>query len=228
MKVAVLFSGGKDSCFSIYQAQKQEHEIACLVSILPENKESYMFHYPNIKLTELQAKAMGFIYVSMISPGKKEEELNELYNILSIVKNKYKVEGIVSGAIQSTYQKNRVDDVCRKLDLKSIAPLWNINHEDYMQELILRKFKAIIVGIAADGLNESWLGKEINRNTLTELRNLNLGTKMHLAGEGGEYESLVLDAPMFKKQIIIKSSKTNMENSCTGALEITKVELRDK
>ena len=223
MKLAALISGGKDSIYAAYKASKQ-HEIACIISFKSKKSDSYMFHIPNIGLVKQQAKAMNLPLIFMESSGIKEKELNDIKKALKLAIKKYSIQGVVSGALASNYQKSRIDKLCNELKLKSIAPLWHIDPEQYLKDLIKHSFEAIITAIAADGLDKSFLGKKINNNFINKIKK----TKIHLAGEGGEYESLVLDCPLFKKKLDIKKAKIEMENYCTGQLIIENAELIKK
>ena len=123
MKLASLFSGGKDSVCSAYLAKEQGNEIACLITILSENKESYMFHTPSIEKTRHQAKAMNIPLIIQKTKGKKEEELKDLEEAIKLAKERYKIEGVISGALASNYQKLRIENICKKLNLKSLSLL---------------------------------------------------------------------------------------------------------
>jgi asparagine synthase (glutamine-hydrolysing) len=149
--------------------------------------------------------------------GIKEEELEDLKQAIEIAKKKYKIEGIVSGAIASNYQKTRVDNICDELKLKSIAPLWGVNEELYINEL-MKNFKVIIVGIAAEGLNKELLGTTIGITFLDRMRSLNVSP----IGEGGEYESLVLECPLFNSKIKVEEFEIKMEDERTGHYIIKK------
>ncbi len=220
MKVAILFSGGKDSVYASYLA-KQDHEISCLISLESKSDESWMFHVPNIELVKLQAELMDVPILYRKTDGVKEEELKDLKNAIIEAKEDYGVEGIFSGALASSYQKERIEKICEDLDLKSISPLWHIDSEEYINSLIKDDFKVIIVGIAADGFNESWLGREIDSKFLEDIKKLNI----HPGGEGGEYESLVVDCPLFKNELKIVESRNLLENECTGKLIVEKTEI---
>lgn len=223
MKIAALVSGGKDSIYALFKASK-EHEITCIISFKSKKSDSYMFHIPNIDLVKLQAKAMNMPLIFMESSGIKEKELGDIKKALKIAVKKYKIQGAVSGALASNYQKSRIDNLCRELKIKSLAPLWHINPEQYLNDLIKNNFEAIITAIAADGLDESFLGKKMDNSFINKIKK----TKIHLGGEGGEYESLVLDCPLFKKRLKIKKSRIEMENHCTGKLIAESVELAEK
>jgi asparagine synthase (glutamine-hydrolysing) len=216
MKLGILCSGGKDSLFAAYKASK-EHELVCVIAIKSRNPESYMFHIPNIDLVKLQAKAMDIPLVWWETDGIKEEELEDLKQAIEIAKKKYKIEGIVSGAIASNYQKTRVDNICDELKLKSIATLWGVNEELYINEL-MKNFKVIIVGIAAEGLNKELLGTTIGITFLDRMRSLNVSP----IGEGGEYESLVLECPLFNSKIKVEEFEIKMEDERTGHYIIKK------
>jgi asparagine synthase (glutamine-hydrolysing) len=223
MKIAALVSGGKDSIYAAFKALEQ-NEIVCLISFKSKRDDSYMFHIPNIELVKLQAESMNLPLLFIESCGIKEKELEDIKKALEIAIEKYKIEGVVSGALASNYQKERIDNICKDLKLKSLAPLWHIDPEQYLKELIKNNFEIIITGIAADGLSEDFLGKGIDEEFIKKIKKL----KIHLGGEGGEYESLVIDCPLFDKKLKIKKLKIGMENYCTGKLIAEDVELVNK
>lgn len=225
MKVAVLFTGGKDSTYALF---KTKHDVKCLITIASKNPHSYMFHTPNIELVKLQAKSLKLPLIYQKTKGKKEEELKDLKKAIQLSVKKYKIQGIVSGAIESKYQKQRVDNICKELNLKSIMPIWHINPLKYLNSLIKHKFQTIITSIAAEGLTKEWLGKELNKKTIEELKQLNKKYKLHLALEGGEAETLVLDCPLFKKKLkIIKANKI-LDTEYSGIYIIKKIKLEKK
>ncbi|MCK4552946.1 diphthine--ammonia ligase [Candidatus Pacearchaeota archaeon] len=227
MKSAVLFSGGKDSCYATYLAGKQGYEISCLISVFSENKESYMFHTPSISKVKTQAKVMEIPLLIKKTKGKKEEELKDLEKIISKAKEKFKVDTIVTGAIASVYQASRIQKICDKLNLKCFNPLWKKNELEYWDELFKNNFEIMIVGLASEGLDEKWLGKIINKESFEELKELKKKFKFHLAFEGGEAETFVTNCPLFKKKIkVIKGEKIWEGNS--GRYDIQEIELVGK
>lgn len=209
MKLAALTSGGKDSLYAIYLAKKEGHNIMYLLSMIPKNPESYMFHHPNIELTEVQAKLMGIPLLFEETLGEKEKELADLERLISRVGGG--VDGILTGAITSNYQKERIDRICEKFGLKSISPLWHIDSEKYWRDLLNSGFRIIITSVSAEGLDEIWLGRIIDEKAINELRELNKKFKIHLGFEGGEAETLVLDCPMFKKEIKVVGATKNWD-----------------
>jgi len=224
MKLAALISGGKDSWYAAFQAKNRNHEIVCIVTIEPESPESYMFHFPNVEFTRQQAQAADLPIISIPTAGIKEQELQDLKEALNLAKQKYHIEGIVSGAIASSYQRERIDNLAAELELKSVAPIWGIKPQQYSMGLMANKFDVIITGIAADKLTEDWLGKKLDKDSFAELEKLNINP----VGEGGEYESFVLDCPLFKKRIEIWDHTTIMENEFTGKLLFKEVQLLKK
>ena len=213
MKVAVLFSGGKDSCYATYLAKQEGHKLNCLISIFSENPDSFMFHTPNIKLVEKQAQVMDLPLITETTKGEKEIELEDLEKAIKEAKKKHKIQGIITGALYSEYQKSRIEKICKKLKLKCINPLWKKDEIDYLKELIKNKFKVIITGVAAYPLDETWLGREIDNTFITDVKELNQQYKIHPAGEGGEFETFVTDCPLFKKPLTIKNSKISGEKN---------------
>lgn len=223
MRLAALISGGKDSILALYRAQKMGHEITVLATMVSKRSDSYMFHFPNIHLTDYVSKALDIPLVKAETSGIKEKELDDLKKLLASLD----VDGVVTGAIASSYQKQRIDKLCDELGIESVAPLWHQDPLEIMYELLDLKFKVIIVGVYAYGLDQTWLGKEITPETLDKLVQLNKKFQISLVGEGGEYESLVLDAPIFKKRIEISESESSYENS-SGVLVIKEVKLVNK
>lgn len=209
MKLAALFSGGKDSSLAIQRVLERGLAVVKLVSIISKSPESYMFHYPNVHLTELQAKAMGIPIVKMGSEGEKEEELKDLENALSQVRKD--VEGVVVGALASNYQRDRIKKICTGLGLSLEAPLWGEDPEKLWKEAIEKGFRIMIVGVACEGLGREWLGRVIDSRALEELKKLSKKYRFHLGFEGGEAETFVLDAPFFKKRLVIKKAKTEWQ-----------------
>jgi ABC transporter with metal-binding/Fe-S-binding domain ATP-binding protein len=220
MKLASLFSGGKDSVYSTYLVKQQGHEIACLITILSSNKESYMFHTPIIEKTKYQAASMSIPLIIIKTKGKKEEELKDLEKAIKKAIKKYKIEGIITGAIQSVYQSSRIQKICDKLNIKCVNPLWHTNEKDYLDNLIKNKFKIILTGVFAYPLNQSWLGREITTQFIQEITKLNEKYKISIIGEGGEYETFVLDCPLFSKPLKISNFKDFKEGENSWRREI--------
>ncbi len=223
MKVAALFSGGKDSVFALYIAQQYGWDITHLVSILSENKDSWMYHSVNIHLTKILAEAINIPLVTQTTKGEKEEELSSLKHILSTLK----IDGAISGAIASEYQRTRIEQVCHELKIKSFTPLWHKDQALLLQEMIKAGFIIKIVGIFADGFDESYLGKTIDQHILSELKQIQKEKKINIAGEGGEYETLVVDGPIFQKRMILKDTEKQWKRD-HGILLVKKAELEKK
>ena len=200
MRVAALFSGGKDSIYSIYIAQQYGWDVFHLVSLMPENIDSWMFHGVNIHLTRLLAKALDIPIAYKSTPGEKEKELDDMKSILE----KLDIDGVISGAISSEYQRTRIEKICHEIGIKSFTPIWHKNQKQLLEEELRAGFKVVIVSVSANGLDKSWLGRTIDENCIKDLASLHKKYKINMAGEGGEYETLVLDGPIFKRKIVLE------------------------
>jgi len=220
MKCAVLFSGGKDSVYSAYLARKKGYESSCLISVFSENKESYMFHTPSITRVKEQARVMDIPLIIIKTKGKKEEELEDLEKAIKQAIKKYKINCVVTGAIKSVYQASRIQKICNRLNLKCFNPLWQTDEIKYLEKLTKDKFKVIITGVFAYPLNQTWLGREIDKTFIREVKELNRKFQIHPAGEGGEFESFVLDCPLFKKPLKVNSFKDFKEGENAWRREI--------
>lgn len=222
----MLFSGGKDSTFAAWLASQQD-DLACLVTLFPKSEMSYMFHFPNLKWTSLQAKAMGVSLFTAPTEGVKEEELNDLKRALEKAKAEFKLEGVYTGALASVYQKGRVERICRDIGVECISPLWGVDPEVHLRRLVSEGFSVIVVSVSALGLDQSWLGKALDNSSIDELVALGRRFKFHVGLEGGEGETFVLDAPSFSERIEVRSSVKHWRGD-SGYLEITDADLVQK
>jgi len=195
MKLGVLFSGGKDSTLAALIAKKEGYEISCLITIVSKNPHSYMFHTPSIKKTEEQAKAMKIPLIKVKTKGEKEKELRDLEKAIKKAEKEYGIEGIVTGAVESVYQASRIQKVCDKLNLECFNPLWQKNQIELLESLIKNKFHVIVTGVFAYPLGKEWLGRKIDKKFVKEAKELHEKYKINPAGEGGEFETFVLNAP---------------------------------
>ncbi len=221
MRLAVLFSGGKDSVYSAELAKRFGHELSCLISIYSENKDSFMFHTPSIDKTKKQAEVMKVPLIVQKTKGKKEDELNDLEEVIRKAKEEYGIEGVVTGAISSVYQSTRIQKICDKLDLECFNPLWQKDEFEYLNELIENKFDVILTSVAAYPLDEKWLGRKIDKKFVDDVRVLNEKYKIHVAGEGGEFETFVLNCPLFSRGLKIKNKKiSGKDNAWRMEIEI--------
>ena len=218
MKLGVLFSGGKDSYLAL-QYSSQDHEISCLITLFPENKDSWMFHTPTIEWTKLQAQSMGFNHIIQSTKGVKEDELVDLKAVIQYSKKEYGIEGIVTGALASVYQATRIQMICFDLNLWCFNPLWQLSQTFLLHNLLSSNIESIITGVAAEPFDDSWLGRSIDLDCVSDLVKLQESYSINPAGEGGEFESFVINAPLFRNPIKISESKRHYSNF-SGRLEI--------
>ncbi len=208
MKLGSLFSGGKDSTYVIYLAQKQGHEVTCLLSIFTKSEESHLLHYPNLQWTKLQSESMNIPQLTINS--KSDETVDELFaleKLLQNAKDQFHIEGLVHGGIKSQFQKEKFESLCSKLDLVAITPLWNTEPEQYMNDLLDYNFIFIMITVSSDGLDDTWLGKEITKSDIDTLKQLSEKFGFNLNFEGGEAETFVVDCPLFSNSIKINKTK---------------------
>lgn len=226
MRLGVLFSGGKDSTLALHLAAERE-AVVCLITVISKNKESYMFHTPNIGITALQAEALGLPLVSVVTEGQKEAELADLEQAIAEAKNKFRIEGVVTGAVESVYQASRIQCICNKLDIWCFNPLWKYDQRALLKMLIVKNFMVIISGVFAFPLDESWLGKQIDGEVIARLVELQSKYGISPSGEGGEIETTVLDAPLFNKRIKVVDYAIEAQGN-SGVLMIKQAQLVPK
>jgi len=224
LRVAVSFSGGKDSTYATWISMHQSWDVS-LVTVKPCSADSLMFHHPNVEWTHLQAQSMGLFHESVEMTST--DEMTDLQQALAKMKSTREIFGLVTGAVASDYQKTRFDNMCDAVGLKSYAPLWHKSPKLLVEDFKKSGFRIILTAVAAKGLDESWLGRELTETEWSKLEGLSKIHGIHLTGEGGEYESFVLDAPHFSKRIEIEKS-TKEWHGDRGRLVIEEASLRDK
>jgi len=213
MRIGVLFSGGKDSMYAAWLTKKCNYDISCLISLWSGNKDSFMFHTPAIELTKKQSELMDIPLIVQETVGKKEIELRDLEKAIKLAIKKYKIDGIVTGAVESVYQASRVQKICNKLKIECFNPLWQKNQIEILEDLVKNRFDVIVSGVAAYPLDKAWVGRKIDKKFIDEIKVLADKYKINPAGEGGEFESLVLNCPLFKKKLSIKLKNVSGEGN---------------
>jgi ABC transporter with metal-binding/Fe-S-binding domain ATP-binding protein len=186
-----------------------------------------MFHTPNINITALQAEALELPQIAKTTLGEKEKELLDLEEAIAEAAKEFQIQGVVTGAVESVYQSERVQRICNKLDLWCFNPLWKHDQKALLKELLERRFKVVISGVFAYPLDEKWLGKQIDATLINKLLDLQQKYGISPSGEGGEIETTVLDAPQFKKKIEILDYTTEAKGN-SGVFKINKARLVEK
>ena len=196
MRWAALTSGGKDSILACQKAIDSGKDVKYLVTVRPQNRDSFMFHSANLDAVPVIAQVSGIKYVDITTHGRKEEELADLEAGLSALD----VGGIIAGAVASEYQAERVKAIADRLRIELFTPLWHMDTGLLLRE-VADRMDAMIVVTAAEGLDSSFLGAHFNDRLITRLKQVALRHRINIAGEGGEYESLTLNAPFYSRPI---------------------------
>ena len=225
MRLACFFSGGKDSTYAIHLAKKQGHDVVCLLSIFAKSEESHLLHYPNLRWTKLQSESMNIPQLTIISNSNEtNDELIVMEKLLQNAKEQFQIDGLVHGGIKSKFQKEKFETLCLKLNLVSIAPLWETNPKEYMNQLLDSNFHFMMVTVSSDGLDEQWLGKLITKSDIEVLNNLSDKFGFNLNFEGGESETFVINCPLFSYPLKINKFTKNWDGY-RGRFEIVDAEL---
>jgi len=207
-----LFSGGKDSSWALYRALEADRPVQRLVTVHPEG-DSYMYHVPATELAGLAADSIGIDLLD-VHPGdlgaseatdsgeQGDAELAPLERAVEGLAEKWGgVGGVTAGAVASEYQTERIAGMCERLGAELFAPLYGEDPRDLAEAMLKAGFEIRIVQVAAAGLDESWLGRRLDSEALADLERLNDRYGVHLLGEGGEFETLVTDAPHMDRPI---------------------------
>ncbi len=224
--MGVLFSGGKDSTYAAFTASRRD-ALACLITLIPASDASYMFHYPDLKWTALQAQAMSVPQVTRATLGRKEEELKDLADAVLEATDRFHLAGIYTGALASVYQKSRVERICKNVGVDCFSPMWGDDPEVHLRRLVREGFKVMVVGVSALGLDRRWLGRILDDGAVDELVSLGKKYRFHAGLEGGEGETFVLDCPLFKSRVEVDRSETSWSHD-SGRYDILAAHLEPK
>jgi ABC transporter with metal-binding/Fe-S-binding domain ATP-binding protein len=216
MRVSVLLSGGKDSVYAVYLARQYGWDVKDAIIIVPPSAESFMFHHPNARLASKIAEAMGLNPIVVESSGGPEEELGPLRDAIS----KTDAPGILTGAIASDYQWSRINMVCEKLGKRCFSPLWRKDQLRVLREEIAAGFDIWVVAVQAEGLGNDWLGAKLDADSLPQLEAVAKKHRLNVAGEGGEYETIVVGGPGFSRTLEIAAAEEKW-SGLSGRLDIT-------
>ena len=212
MRVAVLSSGGKDSAAAWWWAQCRGWDVTALVTVNITGDDSWMFQIPGTHLVEHQAKLANVPWLQVNTKGVQEEEISDLQSALSSLK----IDGIVSGALRSDYQKVRLERMAERLGIHSWTPLWHQSSIEHMRGLVSNGFEVMLTSVSCDGLDESWLGHILTEKSLAKLEQKAEQFRFNVDGEGGEYETLVVGGPHYPAVWTLKvkrSGKATVEHS---------------
>ncbi len=198
MTVISSWSGGKDSCLACYKAIKQGYNVKYLLNFISKESKRGCFHGIESRLMQMQADAIGLPLIQKeVSPDMQEYE-KEFKTGISELKPEG-IRGMVFGDIYLDEHKEWVERVCGDLDITPIEPLWDKPPLSLVEEFIDLGFKAIIVSAQADKFNQDFMGREVDKSFIAELVSRNICP----CGENGEFHTLVVDGPIFKKGIEI-------------------------
>jgi len=208
-----LFSGGKDSSWALYRALEAGHPVERLVTVHPQG-DSYMYHVPATRLAELAAESIGIDLLAVepddfgaaeaTDSGRQgDAELEPLETALADLDAELPggVAGVTAGAVESEYQTTRIRAMCDRLGAELFAPLWQEEPRALAEAMLSAGFEIRIVQVAAAGLDESWLGRRLDADALADLGALTERYGVHLLGEGGEFETLVVNGPHMDRRI---------------------------
>ena len=202
MRVAVLSSGGKDSAAAWWWAQCRGWTVVALVTVRIEGEDSPMFQIPSTHVVQQQAELAEIPWISVSTSGETPQDVDDLAKALASLD----VDGFVSGALRSDYQKSRLERMAESLNLISWTPLWHQNGYSHLRDMVQHGFKIMLTGISAEGLDEKWLGHTLTVDSVEELNRLAQRYRFNVEGEGGEYETLVLSGPHHDGEIVVEAT----------------------
>ncbi|MEM0001353.1 MAG: diphthine--ammonia ligase [Desulfurococcaceae archaeon] len=223
---AVLFTGGKDSVFALHEAIERGIQVKALVSIIPLYKYSMLYHQPNFNglIAQAQALSLPLETIGLINPS---EETRALYILLSRVKRKYGIDMLVTGAVKSVFQYKAFSKVSEEVGIELYAPNWGVNEEEYMARILGKNIEFMLISITSMGIPHDLLGRVFTWKDLEYLIRLSKKYGFNLSFEGGEAETYVINAPLFKYRLIVSGRKIII-SEYEGYFELEKISLSKK
>jgi predicted ATP pyrophosphatase (TIGR00289 family) len=226
MKVAVMYSGGKDSTFAIDYCLRKGWDIRYLLSVKPSRKDCYLFHYATVEHTVHLAQMLG---VKHILAGCDVADPALEAQIVKDIVAQHPVDAVVLGGtgLQET-QIRSIQQALRPLGIEAFASHAGLDHDQVMQQMLDAGYTFIISQYAVEGLGPEWLGRVIDRKAFAELIERSKRFGFHCGGEGGHYDSFTIDGPIFKARIDILKARKVVEDAYNGHLEIEQLQVVEK
>jgi len=225
LRVSCLVSGGKDSIYALWCALHQ-YEVVAIINFVSEKSESLLFHIPNSKYVSLIADMFSIPLISIkIKSNDLKEEIKQLVDAIG----KSETEAIITGGIRSEFQRYHFNRAAFLANVKCFNPLWRLSPKLIIQDLINNHFEIILISVSSMGLDQNFLGKKLTPRLINKIRDISYGSDLMITGEGGEYESFVLDAPFFPSRIVIQETQIHWDKFREeGYLEIINAKLESK
>ncbi len=220
-----MYSGGKDSNYAVKHALDKGWNIKYLLSVKPTRTDCYLFHYATVEHTKLQAETLGmkhYLLGCSVADPKQEAEI-----VRQFVASNEKVDAVVLGGtgLQAT-QIRSIQEALRSHGVEVFAAHSGQDHFEVLKQMINDGFEIMITQVASEGLPQ-WLGKTITKDNITQLEEDANKFGFHVGGEGGYYDSFVVNAPTFNKKIVVETEQV-MEDQYSGHVLIKKAKLVEK
>ena len=203
MRIAVLSSGGKDSSAAWWWAMCRGWDIVAIVTVEIQDGDSHMFQVPSTQWVEVQAKLADIPWVSVVASGTVDDEIHALENALS----ELDIDAVVSGALRSDFQKQRLECMCQRLNIHSFSPLWHQTPIEHLSGMVEAGFEIMLTSVSCEGLDHSWLGHVLTESSLMHLHDLSNKHRFNVDGEGGEYETYVLGGPIWSRSLKVEGEE---------------------
>ena len=226
MDVAILYSGGKDSTFAIQHAVQKGWNIRYLISVKPTRKDCYLFHYATVEHTKELSRQLGIkhIYVGC-SVADPVLEADIVKNVVEEQQKIAPVNAVVLGGtgLQETQLKS-IQKALLPLRIDVFAAHAGEEHDLVMEQMLNNGYEIIITQVASDGLGK-WLGKKLSKKTFEEFKKDSAKYGFHVGGEGGYYDTLVVNAPFFSERLVVENCRITMEDEFCGHVDITQYKM---
>lgn len=200
MKIIASWSGGKDGCFACHKALAEGHEVSYLVNFISREFRRVSFHGTRAHLISRQAQAIGIPLVQYTVPPDMSLYEQTFKKAVSSLKRNG-IEGMVFGDIYLQEHKDWIERVCGELGITPLLPLWGMAPERILSDFIEAGFEAVIVSARSDIFDKKWLGQRIDHTSLLGLKKLAEEKGLDVCGEQGEYHTLVVAGPLFRKRL---------------------------
>ena len=216
MSLAVLWTGGKDSALALHRSVGSG--VSELVTFVPPDAH---FRAHDLELMAWQARSLGLphrqVVVGFPYQQGYERALSELLAS--------GIECVVTGDIAAVDgQPNFISECAERVGMRVALPLWGVDRLEHMREIVALGFDVMLTFVNEPWLDAAWVGRHLDSDALAELAELGRRNGLDLAGENGEYHSMVLGGPGWRSPLEVTGR--TLSTPPQHRLEITRISAR--
>jgi uncharacterized protein (TIGR00290 family) len=194
--VVSCWSGGKDSCFALYEILKTRR-VEALLTTLTRDYDRISMHGVRRVLLQRQAERLGLpLSEVFISKGASNDEYEARMGEAFQAIREGGTDEIVFGDLFLEDIRAYRDQLLGRFGMKALYPVWGRDTAALIREFLALGFKTAVVCVDPKKLDRSFAGRVIDEQFLADLP-----AQVDPCGENGEFHTFVFDGPIFRKPV---------------------------